>query len=219
MKRLRLLGLALPLAGIVFLLVSVLVGGAAGSSNNQKMRWDIVVLSPGSTPGTIDISPGGSASAAAEDGSKITVTGSGTFRSNSGESQAVTGGGTWSTSGAAGTGSGTYKVTGFVDFDVAPGTAPSPPFNDKVTGEGQNARAGLAVLQIAYSDGSNGVLVVSCHLPAGAPSSVFEGITASKGYTDYWNHDEPTGSPPFSGPNANRTQFHVVPGNQDNDDD
>ena len=205
MKRSSVLGIAFPSAAILLLLLSLLVGGAAGGSNNEKIRWDIITLSPGPN-GTILISPGGSASAAA-DGSKITVTGSGTFRSNSGQPQDVTGGGTWSTTGPAGSGSGTYEVIGFVLFHVAPGFLPTA-FTDGITGEAQNARAGLAVLQIAYSDGSDGVLVVSCHLPAGSPMSIFEGITASKGYVDYWNHDEPLGGP--NGVNANRTNFHVV---------
>src|SRR2546428_3598009 len=180
---------------------------ALADDANHLYRWDIIKLSRG-TDGKIVISPGGSASAAAEDGSKITVTGMGTFRSNSGQPQDVTGGGTWSTTGSAGSGSGTYDVTGFVDFDVAPGFVPAATFNDNINGELANARAGLAVLQVAYSDGSDGILVVSCHLPAGAPNSVFEGITASKGFTDYWNNDEQLGSP--DSVNANRTEFHVL---------
>jgi hypothetical protein len=52
-------------------------------------------------------------------------------------------------------------VTGFVSFEVALGTLPSPPFTDGVTGVAVDARAGLAVLRIAYSDGDQGVLVLS----------------------------------------------------------
>jgi hypothetical protein len=73
-------------------------------------------------------------------------------------------------------------VTGLVRFDLAPGRIPNPPNPGAAA-----IRAGLAFLRIAYSDGSRGILVVSCHLP-GTPQSVFEGVTASKGFTDYWNH-------------------------------
>ena len=74
-------------------------------------------------------------------------------------------------------------------------------------------RAGLLFVRIAYSDGSKGVLVVSCHLNGGpdfvarpaAPASIFEGITASKGYTDYWNR-----VPPIAAVDGNRTLFHIL---------
>jgi hypothetical protein len=66
--------------------------------------------------------------------------------------------------------------------------------------------SGLAVLRIEYNDGSHGILVVSCH-GAGTPDSVFEGITASKDHVDFWNCVSPSGTP--SGPNANRTSFHL----------
>jgi len=209
--RMKLVGAAVPAMGVLALLLSLFVAGAAGGSGNALMRWDIVQLSrvaSGPDAGKILISPGGTASASAVDGSLITLTGSGTFRSNSGNAQAATGGGTWSTSGGSiGSHSGTYTVTGFVSFTLAPGTVPAG-FVDGVTGVKANARGGLAVLKIAYSDGSDGVLVVSCHLPAGAPDSVFEGITASMGYTDFYNAPAPSGSPDTA--NSGRTQFHVL---------
>jgi hypothetical protein len=75
-------------------------------------------------------------------------------------------------------------------------------------------RGGLLFVRIAYSDGSKGVLVVSCRLNGGpdsrpaSPASVFEGVTASKGYVDYWNRVPPIGPPvPVDG---NRTLFHVL---------
>lgn len=116
------------------------------------------------------------ASAQANDNSKITLTGTGTFRP--GESDEVTGGGTWQTvapDGVTVTGGGLFTVTRLVRFDLAPGALANP-----------TIRAGLAFLQVDYLDGSRGVLVVSCHLP-GTPASVFEGVTASKGFTDFWN--------------------------------
>jgi hypothetical protein len=97
----------------------------------------------------------------------------------------VTGGGTWKTFDSAGapTGSGTYKVTAFVTFKVALGTISGVM---DLIGNLADARAGLVVLRIAYSDGTEGELVYSCMLD-NTPPSVLEGITASKGFTDYWN--------------------------------
>jgi len=144
------------------------------------------------------------ASARANDGAKITLTGSGAYRSNPGNAQDVTGGGTWQTFDASGgaTGSGSYTVTGFVSFTVAPGTFPLP--HDNI-GNPADARPGLLVVQIAYSDGSDGTLVVSCNFAGTATADVFEGITASKGRTDFWNR-----AAPAPGVDANRTAFHVI---------
>src|SRR5713226_6701021 len=146
-------------------MLSVIRLRVAQATSNDQFRWDLISVN--FATGTV--SAGGHDSAKANDGSRITLTGSGTFRSNSGNPQDVTGGGTWSTSGPAGTGSGTYTVTGFVDFDVAPGVFPLTTDN---IGAKEDIRAGLVVLQIAYSDGSDGILVVSCHL-LGTPDSVF----------------------------------------------
>jgi hypothetical protein len=129
-------------------------------NRERKLRWVI----------------GSEGSALANNGSKITLTGSGAFES--GEPNEVSGGGNWTLSTGE---SGTYRVTALVRFDLAPGRIPNPP-NPNVAA----IRPGLAFLRIAYSDGSRGILVVSCHLP-GTPDSVFEGVTASKGFTDYWN--------------------------------
>src|SRR5213593_2901578 len=130
----------------------------SASASNHHMRWDIVSINFG----TGTVSAGGVASARANDGSKITLMGSGTYRSNPGNSQDVTGGGTWQTFDATGgaTGSGSYTVTGFVSFAGAPGTFPLT--HDNIGNEA-DSRAGLLVVRIAYSDGSDGTLVVSCH--------------------------------------------------------
>src|SRR5881628_1357261 len=144
----------------------MLASKAAGSSpnfsasaSNHHMRWDIISVN--FATGTA--SAGGVASARANlDLSKITLTGSGAYRSNPGNPQDVTGGGTWQTFDASGgaTGSGTYTVTGFVSFTVAPGTFPLS--HDNI-GDPADVRAGLLVVQVAYSDGSEGSLVVSCN--------------------------------------------------------
>ena len=166
------------------------------------VRWDIISLN--FATGTV--SPGGVATAIAQDGSHIRLTGSGTFVAPSGgdgTSSATTGGGAWAVFAAGAltpSATGTYVVTGLVRWDQAPGTFPA---NVDAIDEVTEAHAGLAVLRVEFSDGTHGVLVVSCHFN-GTPNSVFEGIRVSKGYVDYWN-----GTVPIGGVNANRTAFHV----------
>lgn len=178
-----------------------LAGGASGGADNHLMRWDIVSVNFAAGA----VSAGGVASARAADGSKITLTGNGTFRSNAGNSQAVTGGGTWQTfaAGGAPSGSGTYEVTGFVTYELAPGTPPG--LQDLIDGNVANNRAGLLVVEIAYSDGSEGTLTVSCHL-VGTPDSVYEGVTASKSFVDYTFAEAPPAPPG----DANRTLFQEL---------
>ena len=141
------------------------------------------------------------------------VTGSGTFEvpEKDEEGDDVTGGGTWDITTGAVSSHGTYKVTGVVLWFEAPGTFPGA-FTDNI-GNPADARAGFAVLRIKYSDGERGILVVSCSF-VGTPNTVFEGITASKGFTDFWKAQPPTGTP--TTPNANRTLFHVVRDDDDN---
>jgi len=193
----HLVGLAAGL--LVAIMTSQVAHGQA-----QHVRWDIISLNP---PTDFTADPGGIASALASDGSKIVVTGAGTFvapAGGSGTSSGVTGGGTWETftAGNVSTGNGTYWVTGLVRWEQAPGFLPTPPFLDNI-GDPAERSAGLAVLRIQYSDGERGILVVSCHL-VGTPDSVFEGITASKGFVDYFNSQAP-----IPGVDANRTLFHV----------
>jgi hypothetical protein len=163
------------------------VAGANGDGDRKETtyRWDIVNI-PNSNPPTVF--EGGFASALANDGSSITVTGHGTFVPR--EPDEVTGGGAWTTYAPGGTtvtGNGTYRVQQLVRFDLAPGVLTGAV--DKIPGakgDLTDTRAGLMFVRIAYSDGSKGVLVFSCGLD-GSPASIFEGVTASKGYTDYWN--------------------------------
>jgi hypothetical protein len=166
-------------------------------ADENKVRWDLISVN--FVTGTL--SAGGHASARAADDSKITLTGSGTF--GSGEDDGVTGGGNWWTfaPGGAQTASGTYKVKGLVSWEPAPGTPPLP--NDNI-GDREDESAGLAILRIRYSDGSRGVLIVSCDL-VGTSNAVFEGVTATKGYIDYWNREKPV-----PGVDADRTNFHVL---------
>jgi len=166
----------------------------------RAYRWD-VVHNIGTT-----VSAGGIASARAQDGSKITLTGFGTFvnSGSGGPNGSATGGGTWQTFSPGGglTGSGSYSATRLISFVVAPGIF-NPALTDAI-GNPADFRPGLAVLLIAYSDGSEGTLVISCN-GGFAPASIFEGITATKGYVDYWNREAPVG-----GVDADRTIFHVI---------
>jgi hypothetical protein len=131
-----------------------------------------------------------------------------------GENHEVTGGGRWMTfsSSSAETGRGTYRVTGLVRFDLAPGTIVGTPIVDNI-GDKAAGHSGLVVLTIRYSDGSHGVLIVSCDLPVGTPPAIFEGVTASKGYVDYWNRQAPV-----DGVDGNRTAFHVISHDEDRGD-
>jgi hypothetical protein len=181
-----------------------------------RYRWDLIRVR--SFNPTV-LFPGGTASALANDGSKITLSGRGTF--DPCEPADVTGRGRWTTFDSSGvkTGSGTYRVTELIRFNLAPGfnTASTIDNIPGATGDLTDNRAGLVFLKITYSDGSKGVLVVSCDLPGGpgsdrpgAPASIFEGITASKGYVDYWNRVAP-----MPNVDGNRTLFHVRVSNAD----
>ncbi len=172
---------------------------AAGAA--PTFRWDTVSLTV--VNGTPTISAGGSDYALAADLTTIQISGNGTF----GGGVAPTGGGTWTTSGPSagpsGTATGMFTVTGLVRFDEAPGSLPTQGFVDNI-GPVANAHSGLVILRVNYLDGSKGTLTVSCHLP-GAPSGVFEGITATKGFVDFHQR-----VPPVPGVDANRTVFHLV---------
>src|SRR3989442_2442514 len=75
----------------------------SASASNHHMRWDIISVDFG----TGTVSAGGVASARSNlDLSKITLTGSGTYRSNPGNAQDVTGGWNWRAFDANGRGSG-----------------------------------------------------------------------------------------------------------------
>ncbi len=113
----------------------------------------------------------------AEDGSKISFRGTGTFQPD--DPEEVTGGGTWETQDSSGkvTGSGSWQPTRLVKWNLRPEIfAPNPA-----------VKGGLAFFQIKYDDGARGILAVSCFLP-GAPPSVSEGIIASKDSILYGGH-------------------------------
>src|SRR6266545_4182399 len=167
------LATALALGATLILLTTFASAAPRGA---QHVRWDIISLVGGNPPGPIN--PGGHASATAPNGGDmITLTGSGTFvaPASGGGSGAATGGGTWSASGG---GSGTYTVTGLVSWESAGAQANIGLIDNIDEGTATN---GAAVLTIAFSDGSSGVLTVGCHGP-GAPPGIFEGIATTKGF-------------------------------------
>jgi hypothetical protein len=173
--------------------------GAEDDRDERQYRWNIHVAR-----GCGDQSSA-MANAKARDGSRITMTGSGTFRDSKKCNSAVTGGGSWTvtpgTSGAGG-GSGTYRVTEFLDFQLAPGGLPSTAAD--CIGRPEDARAGLLHVRIRFSDGEGGVLAVCCRLPttpAPLAARMNEGIVASKGPVEFWNTEDP-----------NSTLFHVLRG-------
>jgi hypothetical protein len=188
-----LLGVVLTAGAMAALLTSFASGAPNGAVH---VRWDIISTT-GIPPAPIN--PGGHASATAPDGDTITLTGSGHFvaPANGGGSSAATGGGTWTTTGD---GSGTYEVTALVSWQRANDQA-NVGFVDNID-EGTRTN-GVAVLEVAFSDGSTGVLTVGCHGP-GAPPGIFEGIATTKGFKTYYNVPAPV-----AGVDAGRTLFHV----------
>jgi hypothetical protein len=170
---------------------------AGGAAFGFRFRWDLYNLDFTTIPASI--APDGSASAGARDGSLITLTGSGVF---GGKPGSVSGGGTWTTYNPEGmeTGSGTYRVRALVSFFASRGSSPYP---DEI-GRPADARAGLATLRVSYSNGQQGILVISSYLP-GSPIPVFVGVTASMGAIDFF-----TPVPPALGTQGGRTIFHLL---------
>ena len=138
--------------GISVLPISV---ARAWDAQAKHVRWDIIHFDSSGTA-----LPGGSLSGTAVDGSRITLTGTGTFvapASDKGKSNAVTGGGTWATNTPSA--SGAYKVEGFVRYDEAPGTLAGLGLTDGI-GDIRDTHAGLGIFSIRYSDGERGVQLV-----------------------------------------------------------
>jgi hypothetical protein len=192
-RRLWALGTVLAFGAALMLLTTFASAAPAGA---KHVRWDIISTT-GIPPAPIN--PGGHASATAPDNDTITLTGSGHFvaPANGGGASGAGGGGTWTTTSG---GSGSYSVTALVSWQRA-NDQTDVGFVDNID-EGTRTN-GTAVLKIAFSDGSTGVLTVGCHGP-GAPPGIFEGIATTKGYKTYY-----AVQPPAPGVDANRTLFHV----------
>jgi hypothetical protein len=171
-------------AGFMCLSLIVMMTAAAPlvSAQAAHVRWNIITVDFASG----SLNPGGSATAIASDGSTITITGSGTLvaPAGGGSSSAVTGGGTWKVVSGNTTTTGTFVVTELVRWEKSTAFAGFG-LTDNV-GNINEAFGGFAVVRVAYSDGSKGVLTISCNAPADPPS-IFEGIIASKGVIQYWN--------------------------------
>jgi hypothetical protein len=193
--------------GIVVALLSLVAGGAAHA---QTVQWDIISITNFSP---VTVNGGGVDTAIAQDGSRISLTGSGTFVVAT--PTMVTGGGVWITRDPVGnvTALGTYQVTELIAWNEAPGTLP-PDAVVKIVKQGSTTgetfklgdqRSGLAILRITYSDGSRGLLDVHCHLPVGGPATMPEGISATKGMVNFWFIQ-----PPVPLVDANRTVFNII---------
>jgi hypothetical protein len=176
-----------------------------GQPPGPALRWDTVNVDPQPT-GPI-ITAGGQDYARAATAERITWTGTGTFRP--GAPRAVTGGGAFALQGPQGqaVSSGTFRVTELVSWVSAPGTFPAT--NVDRVGDLADARTGLATLKVAYSDGRQGIIVVSCR-QADTPGPVFEGMIGTHGVETYFSHEFAVAAPTFV--NANRTVFHVLGG-------
>jgi hypothetical protein len=83
-----------------------------------------------------------------------------------------------------------------------------PVVSCRLPGNGQGDAAPATIFEgiTACSDGSRGVLSVSCGLN-GTPANVFEGIIASKGFVEFWDQS-------VNDLIANGRIFHVVHGEE-----
>ena len=156
----------------------VTLSSAASHGRAQHVRWDIISLVGGNPPGPIN--PGGHASATAPNGGDtITLTGSGTFvalpaaegecrhrRRHLDDLQRRK--------------RHVYRYgAGQLGVRKRPGA--NPAFIDNID-HGTRVDA-HAILTIAFSDGTQGVLTVGCHGP-GAPPGIFEGHRDNEGVHD-----------------------------------
>jgi len=191
------------LPGLTLMLLILAVAPHA-SARTTHVRWDIATVpctGPNNTyPCTLN--PGGRATAMAVDCSipprppsttppfgctTITLTGSGTFvvRESRRPSRHVTGGGTWKVVAADGkVTDGTYVVTELVHWEkseplwVPECVDPTCETTDNI-GDIRDATGGLAVVRVAYSDGTKGVLTLAC-TGLDDPFAITEGALASK---------------------------------------
>ena len=175
-------------------------GVRPASAQAVKYRWDIVSVQV--REGAPNVLEGGEASARSVNGLRISFKGSGTFVT--GTPRDVTGGGTFKVAASAGATifEGSYQVTELLSWQPEEG---SLPVVDRI-GTSQDARAGLAILRVAYPGAAQGLLFVSCELDGTNPG-VFEGIIATHSTVSFFNNEAPQDEPFVD---ANRTIFHVV---------
>src|SRR3954452_5454879 len=163
MKRVLWNGFALA-AAIAVAFAAVGAAGASREASGLKIRWGIASFDFAKTP--VAVAAGGVATSRASDGSKIVLTGTGTF---GGSPADLTRDGRWAVSDPKGASiaTGTYTVRSLISFYGAAGTFGDPAgkltLADQI-GSAADARAGLVVLGISSSDGAQGVLVVGSRL-------------------------------------------------------
>ena len=97
----------------------------------------------------------------------------------------------------------TYQVSALSQWNPGPGTE-APGTIDNI-GRGADFQSGLAFLKIHYSDGSRGILILSCHAPQGGVDAIPEGVSLCKDNV-FFNMELP--KPNVDG---DRTSFHLVP--------
>jgi hypothetical protein len=197
-------------------------------SANTTIRWDIISVQPP------NLREGGEASARTENGLRITITGSGTFRVP--DFLAAAPAAQFSASSVPRerplepdaryvspsvfigkvTGGGNWTLRDPGGATISSGTYrvllltrwdPAPGTAPNLTdniGNPGDVRSGLAIMEIEFSDNTRGTLAVSCHI-VGTPDHVFEGIVISKANGFFWNKEAPK-----AGVDANRTTFHVM---------
>ena len=184
------------------------LSGAYIAQGQDKIRWDMISLQFRAPSAPNIISAGGSDSAVNNDATgkaklRITITGSGTF--SPWDPTDVTGGGDYTIRNVQGNvvDSGSYTVTALVSWVLDSMQLPAN-VNNLTDGSADDFRNGLAVFRIAYSDGSRGILIVSCAGP-GASEYPYEGISITKGLVHFQVPDAPVANV-----DANRTVFTVL---------
>ncbi len=157
----------------------------ARADTPNEFRWDLVNVSI--VNGKLVVKAGGADIAKAPSGATASLTGTGEFEV--GEDNEAGGSGTFVLKDASGgvTASGTYEVTGFASWMLAPGSLALLPIPvvDKI-GEVDETHAGVLMLTIHLNGVGDATLGIDCHLP-GTPDSlgIEEGITLVLGGTSY----------------------------------
>jgi len=186
------------------------LSGASPARGQDKIRWDMISVQFRAPSAPNIVSAGGADSAVNNDATgkpklRITITGSGTF--SPWDPTDVSGGGDYMIRDMSGNvvDSGSYTVTALVNW-VLDSLSPSPPVqvNNITNTSAEDFRNGMAVFRIAYTDGSKGVLVVSCAGP-GATDKPFEGISVTKGVVHFQVPDAPVANV-----DGNRTGFTIL---------
>ncbi len=163
------IGIPFVLASLALFAFSGTAAAAGANGNHDTYQFYIGV------EGVVE----GPDVAMAQDGSSVTLVGSGQF--NAGPSKSAIGSGTYVLKNPAGqtTGTGTWRVTGMLGF-VSYGNATPEGLPDFLFG-------GLAKLRVSLSNGSAGILTIFCLLgvpPAGMDEGVSLELANGGNYTN-----------------------------------